>query len=345
MKSIIKFATAMLFTFFSVSAMAGEQNLYFADQAKCDAALADGTAMFYTPTLNRPAPKNWKRETLKASTCIQMETVQGMQFVALSVGSPMAQNPASKAWHHSVCTNWTNWLPGNNQSAPIASQLPGVIQAVGGGVVLKGMQCDAKCQQVKICGENGLTPLDKMNENGEWLCQAPDLKIVIIQNGSIRGEVHLEQEGWTVTGNGNLPAAPINFNTQRPNASVMGEKCAAEKCEARETFKKVSSVSADFCGIRTNTGDVIAFLDKGGKLQAVKNPVFDRSSGKAKVVRAEHDMVFNQVSTAQFNNNCRTLLDTVEVKGWNQIVKDLKLPATCTATNKVVPSNNKFGNV
>lgn len=322
MKTIIKFVTAMLFAFFSLSAMAGEQNLYFADQAKCDVALSAGTAMFYTPTLNRPAPKNWKTDTLKASKCVQMETVQGMQFVALSVGSPMAQNPASKAWHHRLCTNWTNWLPGNNQSEPIASQLPGVIQAVGGGVVLKGMQCDAKCQQVKICGENGLTPLDKMNENGEWLCQAPDLKIVVIQNGSIRGEVHLEQKGWTVSGNSNLPAAPMDFNVTRPNASVSGTRCETQGCSYKPVAKFISEEKADFCGIHTSDGRVFKLGRHPTNGELV---IADWTSGvQGKVMGLKQ----------QATRDCDVDQKAAETIHWPAITHRFGLPNDCTITKR-----------
>jgi hypothetical protein len=82
-----------------------------------------------------------------------------------------------------------------------------------------------------------------------------------------------------------------------------------------------------------------------GKLQVVKNPIFNRHGGKVTVVGAEHDVVFNQIGTAQFNKNCDAAQKAVETAGWAQVVKDLKMPNTCQPAERITPPGNRFGNV
>lgn len=344
-KLIATMVSVIAITLANVS-FASENKIFFANKSKCETALAAGEAMFYSPSLKRPAPSSWKRETLKESTCSQMETTQGMQFVVLPPGFEMAQNPGTKGWHAAECTNWTNWLPGNKQSEPIASQMPGVIQAVAGNTVLKGMVCDAKCQQVKICGENGLTPLDKMNEKGEWLCQAPDYKILVVQNGSIRGEVHLKQKGWTVSGNGTLPPAPMDFKTGAPKGSVSGPLCTVQGCSQREQAEFRGEVKAKICGIVVgNVGpkDRLLWLatdEKSGNLQVTELVDEDLNAdgtvnktvlGKKITNKTTKSMLTNRKVSA----SCDTDQEFVEKEVWHHMVKYFSFPSACVIAGRI----------
>jgi hypothetical protein len=103
MKSIL---LAVLMFAVSTFALAGENEIFFETKSECQIAKA---AKHYVPALKRPAPKEWKREALTADTCVQMDTVQGKFFVKLQKGTELAQNPKTGAWHHVMCTNWTDW--------------------------------------------------------------------------------------------------------------------------------------------------------------------------------------------------------------------------------------------
>lgn len=342
MKTIIKLVTVLLFAVFSVSAMAQVADCKH-DVAPYDVGryARDVKAGKNIQLSKVPVRTVWDTN-MKGGKWITCRTTQERTIALLEDGT----------YYDIGCGNEIKIaMPPTPLQSQIA-QAPSFLTAQA-PLVCKDPE---ECKQVKWCDENSGWYASKDDKgNHVRRCEIPGRKSIITQNDEVviekhtkvSGHVSAEFTGWTGSNDINVPPAPaLDVNLGRTAApAVSGEKCTAEKCEARETFKKVSSVSADFCGIRTNSGDVIAFLDKGGKLQAVKNPVFDRSSGKAKVVRAEHDMVFNQVSTAQFNNNCRTVLDTVEVKGWSQMVKDLKLPPACTPAGKLAPASNKFGNV
>lgn len=341
MKIFKVLAVLFLSAFALTSANASEDKIFFTDKAKCESAVSSGEAMFYSPSLKRPAPTNWKRETLKASTCVQMETTQGMQWVVLPPGFKMAQKPDTKAWHAEDCTNWTNWLPGNKLSEPIATQTPGVVQAVAGNTILQGLVCDAKCQQVKICGENGLTPLDKMNEKGEWLCQAPDYKILVIQSGSIRGEVLLEQKGWTVSGNGTLPPATMNFNLEKPNVSVSGRVCSPQGCQTRESAKVVewrpaTETTLKFCALRTDKGEIVGIFNHNGFVQVVKMTKENvKPDGTPDFSNKPKAYTFTSQPVSRLDNgDCKTVTNTIVAHGWAAVVEKLDLEKSCKVISR-----------
>jgi hypothetical protein len=92
--------------FFSQEVFAKENKMFFHSHSEC---VSTKDALYYEPALKRPAPKEWKRTKLLRDTCVQMQTVQGLFDVLLKEGTELAQNPKTNAWHHTLCTNWTNW--------------------------------------------------------------------------------------------------------------------------------------------------------------------------------------------------------------------------------------------
>jgi hypothetical protein len=125
----------------------------------------------------------------------------------------------------------------------------------------------------------------------------------------------------------------------------LGTTCESS-CPTRPAATKVTEVKSEFCGIRTDKGDVLALLDKGDRLQVAKNPTFGRNpAGNLVVISAEHDMVFNGVTTSQFKKNCDNVQQAVETTMWTSVVHNLRLETSCKPLNRLAPSNNRFGSV
>ncbi len=324
-----KWFFVLFFSLVPFMVQAGENKIYFADLGKCQSSLADGTSMFYSPSLNRPAPKSWKREKLTSSTCIQMETVQGYQFVVLPTGFEMAQHPTSKAWHAAPCTNYTNWLPGNQMSEPVTAQLPGVVQGVHAGTVMQTV-CDAKCEAKKVCDQASGT-LDKMNDRGEWLCYLPGQKIHLIQGVEVAGTVQYQWKGWNDSGM-KVPGATPNISVARPSNSVTGQVCHTQGCSSRPVATFQGVVNADYCGIRTTDGRLFKLgHDKTSGLVTVTDWTNGEGSGYAR-------MILGGVT----GNDCDKVQEVIEKKAWPDMTKHFKLPNGCVTAEKYKPVNNKL---
>jgi hypothetical protein len=320
----------MVFFFLCFNAQAAENKIYFSDEAACKVALADGSAMFYSPSLKRPAPKSWSREKLATSVCVQMETVQGYQHVVLPAGFEMAQHPTSKAWHAAPCTNYTNWTPGNKMSEPVAAVMPGVVQGVHAGTVMQTV-CDAKCEAKKVCEQNSGT-LDKMNEKGEWLCYLPGSKISLIQPVEASGVVQYQWNGWSDQGM-QVPGATPKISVARPMTSVTGIACTTgQGCSSRPVAKWESEKSASYCGIRTTDGRLFKLgHDKTNGLVTVTDFTNGEGSGYARMILG-----------GLTGNDCDKVQEVIESKAWADVTKHFKLPNACAVAKKLKPADNKI---
>lgn len=185
--------------------------------------------------------------------------------------------------------------------------------------------CDSNCEPVKpVCSSDE----EYTVENGITTC----VKKVVIKR---RTEVVYQDETRVTV----QPAPMVQVPAQQ--ARVQQQGCGQQQCGQRDILRMAqNNVPAPFCGVRTDRGDVLAFLDNGGRLQVVKNPTIQ--SGR--VVSAEADAIFNQIGTAQFNHNCDAVQKAVETAGWQMVVQKLSMSA-CAPAERITPTGNKFGNM
>ena len=308
------------------SVFAAENKMYFPDKATCQISLGDNSAIYYTPSLKRSAPQAWKRKSLEKSECVQMETVQGFQFVALPTGFRMAQNP-NGAWHAELCTNWTNWTP-VGQSEPVAAQVPGVVQGVSAATVIQ-VQCDAKCEAKKVCDQAAGT-LDKMNQSGEWLCLLPEQKIQLIQPVNVNGVVKYQWGGWADPGT-QVPGANPRISVAKPATTVTGTACFTQGCSSVPVAEFVQEVKSDYCGIRTTDARLFKLgHDKTSGLVTVTEWTNGEGSGYAR-------MILGGVT----GNDCDKVQEVVEKKVWSDMTKHFRMTNTCSVAQKLANPNNK----
>lgn len=89
--------------------------------------------------------------------------------------------------------------------------------------------------------------------------------------------------------------------------------------------------ASEFCGIKANDGTILALLEKNGKLEVVKNPIFIRGKNdKLFVSTAQGDIIFNNVAMSSFSRDCDNAQILVEGDLWEKVTKELKLPNGCT---------------
>ncbi len=222
-------------TVLSFIASANEDKTFHTTMESCNAP----DALYYTPALKRPAPKEWKREVLMRDTCVQMDTVQGRFHVKLKEGTELAQNPKTGAWHHVLCTNWTNWK----------QQVPEKLAEC--------LDCNKVIEHTTVIKERVIVQC----ANGETLSFDGDKKI---DPTAVCPKITVTSPVETKTVVATKATAECKDCTPRPAQSELQKLCVAEngkaKCTFKVTYETLRAADGKTCGIQNRQANQLAVI-------------------------------------------------------------------------------------
>ena len=321
MKTIIKFATAFLFVFFSVSAMAQVADCKH-DVAPYDIGryARDVKAGKNIQLSKVPVRTVWDTN-MKGGKWVTCRTTQERTIALLEDGT----------YYDIGCGNEIKIaMPPTPLQSQVA-QSPSFLTTAS-SLVCKGVE---ECKQVKWCDDNSGWYASKDDKgNHVRRCDIPGEVSVISKENTIHVQEHTTVipvqlpttvKPWQVAAPVSVPPAPAaQIDLGRAAApNVSGTRCDTQGCSYKPVAKFVSEEKADFCGIHTSDARVfkIGRHPTNGELV-----IADWTSGvQGKVMGLKQ----------QATRDCDADQKAVETTHWPAIVNRFGLPNDCTVAKRL----------
>lgn len=319
------YATLLASLFVAMSAQAAQipdGKSGFATDSDCINAAVAGTASSYVPAVSGREPgAGYKKTTMASKGYTAGACVQGLTVFTPEtwVYLPPEFVVGERAEHLVM------WACGNAIRRISAVPVKQEVRVADPRIQLAAPLCDAKCQIVKFCGENGYAVSDKMTPEGKWACVPPQVEVEIQQGVLVTGVVTQKFGGWSARGDRNIPPAPIAVNMAKPSINVYGQRCEAY-CQARAfgfVTKSIPTLNGT-CGIVTS-----------GRVFKLGH---HKTTGEVGMVEIDGNLreIGNILNLGTKVKDCNKVQTWLEGRGdhWKDTIKFFGLPNNCVADRR-----------